>query len=301
MYEAKETMKNNLSETMQGTLWMISSAILFSFMSVLVRIAADMQGISAWKTSEIRFLTGIAIILIMSLWMRDPLRFVNRRWLLSRGLFGGAAVSIYFYSITQIGIAKATIFTYTYPIWIGLLSPILFKTKVRLGLWTAILAAFGGLYLIIVPNQGLGSVSLIDLLALSGGLMSGWAILSVKKLHETDSTRAILFSQCFLGLFIIAVPAQSEGYSFPTIAWIVLLAIGVLATISQLQMTYAYRFINATEGSLLGMLNPVINVLLGMAFFHEQLTVRSLFGCLIIVVSCTYASFFQPTPESEGK
>jgi drug/metabolite transporter (DMT)-like permease len=266
-------------------------------MSVLVRISSEIQGISAWKSSEIRFLTGIAIILISSLLMRDPLRFVNRSWLLSRGLFGGAAVCIYFYSITQIGIAKATIFTYTYPIWIGLLSPILLKNQVNRGVWIAVLAAFGGLYLIIVPSEGLRAVSWMDLLALSGGLLSGWAILSVKKLHETDTTRAILFSQCFFGLLIIAVPAQTEGYSFPPIVWITLLAIGVIATVSQLQMTYAYKFIDATEGSLLCMLNPVINVFLGTIFFKESLTLRSFLGCIVIIICCTYASLFQNTTE----
>jgi len=286
-------MKINLSKAMQGTLWMISSVLLFSVMSVLVRIAAENQGISAWKTSEIRFLMGIAMILAMSIWMRDPLRFVNRTWLLSRGLFGGVAVCIYFYSITQIGIAKATIFTYTYPIWIGLLSPILLKNQIRPGIWMAILAAFGGLYLIIVPSQGLGATSWMDLLALSGGLLSGWAILSIKKLHETDTSRAILFSQCFFGLMIAVAPAQAEGYSFPLMPWITLLAIGIIATIAQLQMTYAYKFINATEGSLLCMLNPAINVLLGTIFFHEPMTMRSLLGCVIILISCTYASLFQ--------
>ncbi|SEM82843.1 EamA domain-containing membrane protein RarD [Syntrophus gentianae] len=276
---------------------MISSAIFFSLMSVLVRIAAEKYGISAWKTSEIRFVMGIVIILVLSIWMRDPLRFVNRPWLLSRGLFGGAAVCIYFYAITQIGIAKATIYTYTYPIWAGLLSPFLLKDQIRPGVWMAILAAFGGLYLIIVPSQGLGATSWLDLLALSGGILSGWAILSVKKLHETDTSRAILFSQCFFGLIIVVAPAQVEGYSFPPVSWLTLLAIGIVATIAQLQMTYAYKFINATEGSLLSMLNPVINVLLGMIFFHEPLTLRSILGCTIILISCTYAAMFQHATE----
>ena len=101
------------------------------------------------------------------------MRFVNRPWLISRGLFGGVAVAILFYLITRIGIAKATIFTYSYPIWAGLLAPFLLKDRITPGVWAAIAAAFGGLYLIIVPSQGIGAISWIDLLALSGGLLSG--------------------------------------------------------------------------------------------------------------------------------
>ena len=269
-------------------------------MSVWVRVVAETQGVNAWKTAEFRFLISIIMVLAISFWLRDPLRFVNRPWLISRGLFGGAAASIYFYSITHIGIAKATIFTYTYPIWAGLLAPFLLKDRIKPGIWMAILAAFGGLYLIIVPSQGLGAISRMDLLALFGGLLSGWAILSIKKLHETDTSRAILFSQCFFGLIIVASPAQSGGYSFTPIAWITLLTIGLLATIAQLQMTHAYKFIGATEGSLLCMLTPVINVMLGMLFFHEQLTMRSFIGCMIVLFSCTYAAISQHIPEGEA-
>ena len=290
-------MQKPISKALQGVLWMISSAILFSLMSVLVRVVAETQGVNAWKTAEFRFLISIIMVLAISFWLRDPLRFVNRPWLISRGLFGGAAASIYFYSITHIGIAKATIFTYTYPIWAGLLAPFLLKDRIKPGIWVAILVAFCGLYLIIVPSQGLGAISWMDLLALFGGLLAGWAILSIKKLHETDTSRAILFSQCFFGLMIVASPAQSGGYSFTMIAWITLFAIGLLATIAQLQMTYAYKFIGATEGSLLCMLTPVISVLSGMIFFHEQVTMRSLIGCMIVLSSCTYAAISQHIPE----
>lgn len=65
----------------------------------------------------------MALVVVISYAVRDPLRFVNRPWLVSRGLLGGAAACIFFYFITKIGIAKATIFTYTYPIWAVLLAP----------------------------------------------------------------------------------------------------------------------------------------------------------------------------------
>jgi drug/metabolite transporter (DMT)-like permease len=292
-------MKKPPSLALQGALWMISSAVLFSLMSVLVRWTAETQGVSAWKTAEFRFLISMAGVLAISAWLRDPLRFVNRPWLVSRGLLGGAAASIFFYSITQIGIAKATIFTYTYPVWAGLLAPFVLKDRIRIGVLLAVSAAFGGLYLIIVPSEGLAAISWMDLLALSGGLLAGWAVLSIKKLHETDTSRAILFSQCFFGLLIVEAPALPEGYSFTVIVWVTLLAIGLLATVAQLQMTYAYKLIGATEGALLSMLTPVINVLLGMILFHEPVTMRALVGCIIVLLSCAYAAVSQHIPEGE--
>ncbi|OPY85675.1 MAG: hypothetical protein A4E72_01873 [Syntrophus sp. PtaU1.Bin208] len=45
------------------------------------------------------------------------------------------------------------------------------------------------------------------------------------------------------------------------------------------------------------MLNPAINVLLGMVFFHEPLTLRAIIGCTIIMISCTYAAVFSSQVE----
>lgn len=276
---------------------MISSAVIFSLMAALVRIADTAYGVNGWQTSQFRFIISIAVILIISAWMRDPLKFVNLPWLFSRGFFGGAAVCIYFYSITRIGLAKAAIFTYSYPLWAGLLSPLLLKDRISPGLWIAVISAFIGLYLIIVPPEGLGSMSWFDLLALSGGLLSGWAILSIKKLHETDSSRAILFSQCFFGLLIVAMPAHTGGYAFGGPGWITLLGVGLCAAAAQLQMTHAYKFISATQGSLLSMLTPVINVWLGLLLFHETVSPRMLAGCIVVISSCTYAAIPQAAPE----
>jgi drug/metabolite transporter (DMT)-like permease len=283
-------MRKRLSPEISGAVWMISSSILFSIMAVFVRYANSQYSLSGWKTSEIRFAVCILVIFCLSLSKKYPLRFVNYSWLASRGIFGGVAVCIFFYAINKIGMAKATVLTFTYPIWAAMLSPLIFKKPVSMGLWIAIITAFIGLYLIVIPSEGILSISAMDLLALFAGLLSGWAILSIKKLHETDSSRAILFSQCLFGLMFAIVPSYSEGYSFPVEAWAILILIGIIAAVAQLQMTHAYKFVGAIEGSLISILNPVLNVFLGVIFFKEPLTIRASLGCAIVLICCLYAA-----------
>ncbi len=269
---------------------MVSSSILFSFMAVFVRYANSHYSLSGWKTSEMRFAVCILVILGLSLSRKYPLKFVNYSWLASRGIFGGVAVCIFFYAINKIGMAKATVLTFTYPLWAAMLSPLVFRKPVSTGLWIAIIAASIGLYLIVIPPEGIVSISAMDLLALFAGLLSGWAILSIKKLHETDSSRAILFSQCLFGLMFAIVPSYGEGYSFPPGAWGMLILIGIVAAVAQLQMTHAYKFVGAAEGSLISILNPVLNVFLGVIFFKETLTLRMFIGCAIVFACCIYAA-----------
>lgn len=269
---------------------MVSSSILFSVMAVCVRYANSQYELSGWKTSEMRFAVGIVVILLLSISKKYPLRFFNLSWLASRGIFGGIAVCIFFFSINKIGMAKATVLTFTYPVWAALLSPFIFDKPISKGMWVAVIAALIGLYMIVIPSGGIESISAWDLLALFAGLLSGWAILSIKKLHETDSSRAILFSQCFFGLIFAFIPASREGYTFSALSWVILLIIGLLAVTAQLQMTHAYKFVGAVEGSLISILNPVINVFLGVLLFKEPLTLRIILGCIIVMTSCLYAA-----------
>ena len=284
-----------------GVLQMIASSLMFSLMALTVRWASEVKGLGPWITAEFRFLICIAFVFGLCAWQRRPLRFVNRRWLVTRGVLGGASALLFFYTINHVGVAKATVLNYTYPIWAGLFLPLLLEDRVRTGLWVAVAVAFGGLYLVVVPASGLGAISGMDLVALSGGLISGLAVLSIKKALETDSSRAILFAQSFFGLLIVALPAQAGGYSIPTLGWALLVAVGLSAAVGQLLMTHAYKQVGAIEGSLLSMVTPVLNVVLGLLVFREPVTTRALAGCVIVLLGCAYAALPPHVPPALAK
>ncbi len=283
---------------LSGVLWTIASTVMFSLMALFARLAHDVAGLDAWKTSEIRFLFSMAAVVVLSVVTGRPLRFVNRSWLVSRGIFGALAVVLFFFAINIIGVAKATILVYTCPMWAGLLSPMLLGDRIGKELWATVLVVFAGLYLIIVPPGHFTGVSWFDLLALSGGLLSGIAVLSVKKLRETDSTVAILFSQAFFGWLIVSVPAAREGYAISPTGWALLIALSVFAVAGQMQMTYAYKHVGGTEGALLGTLTPVFNVFVGLFMFHEKVGVRGLVGCVIVLAGCIYAALPPRVPAA---
>ena len=71
----------------------------------------------------------------------------------------------------------------------------------------------------------------------------------------------------------------------------ILLGIGLIATIAQLIMTWAYKHVPATEGSLLAFLTPLLNVLLGILVFGEKLHPTTLIGAALVLVCCAYVAF----------
>ena len=70
-------------------------------------------------------------------------------------------------------------------------------------------------------------------------------------------------------------------------AGLILLAIGIAASGGQLMMTYAYRHLPVSTGSLIGMLVPVCNVAIGVIVFNETISTRGITGILIVLISCS--------------
>jgi drug/metabolite transporter (DMT)-like permease len=256
-------------------------------MSGLVRYAA---GIDPYKTTLFRFIVGLGVLGTAALFGRIKLRFVNGPLLLLRGLTGGIAILIFFFSISKLGVGKGTVLIYSFPIFGSIFSAILLKEKLgalRLG---AILTAFAGIYLLAADNgpnhSSLGVLGKYELLAIFGAMLGGLALVSVKKLHDTDSSYAIYFSQCVIGLWVVVVPANIVPCSIGLSGGLLLVAIGIASMVGQLLSTEAYRYMQVATGSLLGMLVPVLNYFVGVIVFNETISWQSIIGSATVLASC---------------
>ena len=266
---------------------MAASAVMFSLMSFLIPFT---HSVSTSIIASARFVVGIGVILVISLVRRTPITAVNRWWLVARGIIGATSVYFFFRGIMNLGLGKGTILNYTYPIFAALLAPLMIKEKLSWDVITAGLVSFLGIWLVVSPGR-LTGIGIEGLLALLGGVLSGVAVVAIKKLRETDSPSIIYLAQCVFGLLVVGWPTVTSSFAFPLINWVILLCLGLMATAAQLTMTWAYTHVRATEGSLLAFLTPVLNVLLGVLVFGEQMRASTLAGSALVLVCCGYIAF----------
>ena len=263
------------------------STVFFCLMSALVRYASD---IDSYTATLFRFVVGLGMLGTAALLGKIRLKFVNGPLLFFRGLFGGVAILIYFFSIAKLGVGKGTVLIYAFPIFGSIFGAIFLKEKMGLIRLGAILTAFCGIYLLAADNgNGLPSIGVLgkyELLAIFGAMLGGMALVLVKKLHDTDSSYAIYFAQCVIGLWIVVVPANIKNSSIEFYGVLLLLAIGITATVGQLLSTEAYRHVEIATGSLFGMLVPVFNYIIGVIVFRESLSIYSVVGTTLVVGSC---------------
>jgi len=280
-------MNMKLKDEHKGVAFILASTAAFCLMSGLVRYASD---IDPYKTTLFRFIVGLGMLGTAALLGKITLKFTNGPLLLLRGLTGGVAILIFFFSISKLGVGKGTVLIYSFPIFGSIFSSIFLKEKIgtiRLG---AILMAFAGIYLLAAENgRGLSLVGVLgtyELLAIFGAMLGGVALVAVKKLHDTDSSYAIYFAQCVIGLWVVVVPANIVPCSIGISGGLLLVAIGAASTVGQLLSTEGFRYVQVATGSLLGMLVPVLNYFLGVVAFGEVISWRSIVGSTVVLGSC---------------
>ena len=267
-----------------GSVMMVCSSICFSVMAGLIR---SIPHIDSYTIAFFRFAICLALLGSLALTKKIELTFGRSTLLFLRGFFGGMAVLLFYLAINTIGIAKGTVILYSSPIFATIGGVIFLGEKVSIQKWFIIFAAFFGIYLIATGDaKGLLSVGMYDLLAALGALSAGVAVVLVKKLRSTESSHSIFFAQSVVGIWLVLIPATANSSSIGIGAGFVLLAIGIAASAGQLSMTYAFRHLPISTGSLIGMLVPVFNIGVGVIGFGEVISMRCITGILIVLVSC---------------
>ncbi len=276
-----------------GTITMLLSSVFFAAMAALIRATPS---VNSYILGMARFVVGTLVCFGLFAVKLDRPRWVNWPWIIVRGVVGSIAVVIFFWSIQEIGLAKATMLNYTYVIWAGVLAVPMLGERLRLMQWLAVVVAVAGVALLFEVH-GL-NVAPADAIALFGGTCSGIAVIAVTRCRDTDSSTNVFWSQSLFGIGAVAWPMATH-WATPTLVQVyAMVAVGLLAAAGQLLMTYAYKHTGATQGSLLSLVTPVLGGAIGVACFHEPLTLRFALGTLLILLSCGYLAL---DPVKRGK
>jgi drug/metabolite transporter (DMT)-like permease len=284
-----------MTDSRRGVIFMLASAVIFAMMAALVR---GVTSVNSYTMVMARFAVGTLVCLAIFATGRDRPRWTAWPWLLGRGIVGGLAVVILYWTIQHIGLAKAQMLSYTYVVFAAIMAVPVLGERLTLSQWLAVAAAMLGAMLLcnvqtLTFNPG-------DWLAVFGGFCSGVAVICVTRCRATDTSTNIFWSQALFGMAIAAWP-MAQNWKPPSPAdWLWLLLIGLLASAGQLTMTYAYKHTGASQGSLLSLIAPVLCALIGVIYFHERYTSSFLGGSALIIAACIYMAL-NPVQQGKGK
>jgi S-adenosylmethionine uptake transporter len=204
-----------------------------------------------------------------------------------RGFVGVTALSMWFYAIGELPLATAMTLNYMAPIWIA---SIVFtlgwwhkQRRFEWGLAAAIMTSFVGVALLLKPSvhadQWIGG-----LIALISGFLSALAYIQVKKLGQLGEPeyRVVL-------------------HSLSTRDFLLLLAIGVTATIAQIAMTRAYRLGAMLVTANLQYTGIIFSSMWGILIWGDHLDWVGWLGIAIILISGIAATFYNARSSTPKK
>lgn len=238
---------------------------------------------------------GLAMILLAGImWLQKQSFKINRRELLICGFLGfifAVASLTLFTSFYYIDAGVACTLLFIYPVMVAIIMAIFFKEKITSVTTFSILIALVGIGLLYYGGNGMILNTIGVLLVMLSALNYAIYIVTVNKsgLHLPPVT--LTFFVMLFGVLTTTLHSLvSEEYHLQLLTtmsqwqWALMLAV-VPTVISLILMVIAIKNIGSTPTAVMGALEPVTAVAIGVTVFNESFTWRIASGMLLILIA----------------
>ena len=263
-------------------------------MNPLFALPLYSDGMDADSVLFFRYLFAIPILGIMIKARGRSFR-LNRREILplvALGLLVAASSLTLFLSYNYMDAGIASTILFVYPIMVALIMAMVFKEKITLQTAFCILLALAGIRMLYQGGDG-ATLSLAGtLFVLASALTYAIYIVGINQSSlKNVATLKVTFYILLFGVSLFLVRLDfGQAVTLPQkwYMWGNLIALAIFPTaISFLCTTSAIQYIGSTPTAILGALEPVTAVIIGVTVFGEALTPRILCGILMIIAAVT--------------
>ena len=274
---------HTMSNYLNGVLLVLMSALAFSFLPIFIVFAYD-GGANASTILLIRF--SIASVVFFSYLKIKNYNIRLDKGTLFRflliGVFGYTLQSRFFFMALQyITPAVASMFLYTYPIIVSILTYFIDKEKPSKRLVVSIaISTFG---LVLVMGTSMGEVNVIGIVfaLLTSVVYSVYIVASNKLIKRVPAIVAsayiVLFST--LGTFIIGIFSGDFSLDFDSSTWPWIIGMAVVSSvIAMVTFFKGMECIGPTKTSIISLMEAVFTVILSGIILNQYLNPLQLIG-----------------------
>lgn len=195
------------------------------------------------------------------------------------------------YRSMDAGIASTILFLY--PIITALLMAFVFHERVSWIVWGCLLLATVGVF-VLCDMSGVSNVSTLGIvLVILSTLMYAAYLVFINKGHITQMPPVkATFYALLVGAVALGIGLLIQGNIVVPQGWYWGCSIGSGLFSTALSLTFtamAIQRIGSTQTAIMGAMEPLTAVVIGVTVFGEQLTIRSVIGIVMIVVAVTLA------------
>ncbi len=276
---------------LRGTVCGIAAAVFYGTNPLgAMNLYAD--GISTNSTLFYRF--GIAVVMLGVMMAVQRKSFaLTRRELVTLAILGvfmsTSSTTLYFsFNFMDVGIASTLLFVY--PVMVAVIMATLFHEKVTAATVVAILLSLAGIALLNHTGNGtslsLWGVTLVMLSSLTYAIY----IVVVNKSSLRMSSVKLTFYVLLFGLFTIYGYTLAMGETVQLLVtpkqWMYAAQLALMPTVlSLVLMVIAVHDIGSTPTAIMGAIEPITAVAIGVLVFDENFTPRLALGIVLILTA----------------
>ena len=278
---------------MHGYFLVATASILWGTMGILAKLSFE-YGIHPETLIALRLAISFSTLsVILAIFSRDSLK-IQKADLLLFLVFGVLAIAFqrvsYFYAVNLTTATVAAILFYTYPVFVALLAPLFLKEKITSGELLAIALAFLGVAFV-VKVYDISSLN-ANLPGIISGLVSSLLFVLYFMMTKKFRNRYASWTLTLYGdgvgalalspIIFLSIP-QVKG--FPMQLWLLILAIAwVPSLLAYLLYSYALKYVKASKGSILSVMEPLSAAIFSAPLLGENLEKLQIMGMALALM-----------------
>jgi len=278
-----------LPPTIAGALFMLASSICFSAMHGFIKLlgSQDMHPLEL-----VFFRNFFGLIAFLPIFLRhgfEPLKTDRLPLHGFRAIMNVTAMSLFFWSVTLIPLAKVQALGYTAPLFTAIGAIFLLHEKIRLHRSAALIIGFVGAIVILRPHDT--QLDTGSIMVLVSAMMWGFCMILIKMLSRTESALTITFYMVALMTPLSLVPALFVWQWPEGEQWLYLLAIGLIGTVAQMAFTQSFRMADTTAVLPFDFGKLVFSAVIGTFFFGDPQDIFIWIGGAMIFAGGLYIAY----------
>ena len=288
-----------LTPNLAGALWMLASAVTFTFMTSLVKDLG--QDYPAPLQALYRQAVGFAVMLPLMIRYGRAAWRTTRPWtMFYRSASSAAGLILAFYSFGNLPLAEANALSFTRPLWVVPLAALVLHERLgwmRIG---AVLVGFLGVLVMLGAADIELRVGPAQVAALGSAALLATSVIAIKNMTRDHGNLPLLTWAALLGLLMV-MPAGVAAWRVPTLPDLgLLVAMGALGALNQFLFVRGMQVGDAAAMAPIDYTRLLFGALAGFLLFGEIPTVQTLAGAAIVIAATLFITLREHVLARRG-
>lgn len=267
----------------RGVLYMAASALGFSMMSMLVKVASERLPTGEIVLARAVVTLALSYLMIARAGLPPPAPWgTQRAGLLLRGVLGFGGLATYYAALARLPLADTTTLQNTIPLITALLGWWVLGERIGASTGIALACGVGGVLLIVHPS-GAGIDPAGVAIALASAVCSSIAYVTVRQLARTEHPLVIVFYFPLVATPLAIPWAAAEWVTPSGLEVLLLVAIGIATQIGQVFLTMGLAVERVGRATSVNYLQIVFAMGWQLAVFGDAPELSTIAGAALII------------------